>query len=754
MADTAFAPLPRLTDASGAVGKARVRRTGRAKVTGTAAYTADRDGRHSDDEFPGLLHAVAVPAAVARGTVTGIDTSAAAAMAGVRHVLTFENAPELAKMPSGGAVSPPKVEPAGGAEVFHAGQYLGAAIADSFTAARDAALAVKVTYEAKPAAIDIAAVADSQERPKSLMGSPPVMEQGDAAGALKTAPVTVDRRYATAYNHHNAIEPHATIARFGTNEVGETTLEVRDATQNLYGVRGYLADAFGLKPENVTVVCRVVGGAFGGKGVMWPHVLLACKCAKLAGAPVELVVTRRQLYGGTGHRSPTIQRVALGAERDGTLTAILHEGLTTTSTQNEYADAVTMATRTLYAAPNRRLAQRQGRLDTQLPTFMRAPAETPGMFPLECAMDELAEKLEIDPIELRVRNEPETDPTEDKPFSDRRFVECLRAGADRFGWADRPLEPRQTRDGRWLIGTGVAAATYPAFGFPTEVRVKLKADGTVTVRCATHELGTGTATVQSQLAAELLGIPAGRVTFELGSTEFPKGGVSGGSATTLSVGAAIRDAVEKLKGAMLKHADGPLAGRKPGDLRFLAGKLVPADSREGPAIEDLVEASGKPSVSAGGKYAPGDSEFSKHSFGAQFVEVAVDEEFGLVRVRRMLGCFACGTILNRRTARSQFLGGMIMGLGSGLLEKTTFDRNLARFTNDNLAEYHVPVNADVPDVDVMWLPHADFNASPVGAKGIGEIGITGVNAALANAVWHATGKRHRSIPITPEAVMA
>ena len=756
MADTAFAPLPRLSDASGAVGRARVRRTGRAKVTGTAAYTADRDGRHGPDDLLGLLHAVAVPATVARGTVTEIDTSAAAAMAGVRHVLTFENASELTKMPSGGAVSPPKVEPAGGAEVFHAGQYLGAAIADSFTAARDAALAVEITYDSKPAAIDIAAVEDSRERPKSLMGSPPVTEQGDAAGALKSAPVTVDRRYATAYNHHNAIEPHATVARFGTNEAGEATLEVRDATQNLYGVRGYLADAFGLKPENVTVVCRVVGGAFGGKGVMWPHVLLACKCAKLAGAPVKLVVTRRQLYGGTGHRSPTVQRVALGAEKDGTLAAILHEGLTTTSTQNEYVDAVTMATRTLYAAPNRRLAQRQGRLDTQLPTFMRAPAETPGMFPLECAMDELAEELELDPIELRLRNEPDRDPTENKPYSDRRFVQCLRAGADRFGWADRPLKPRQTRERRWLIGTGVAAATYPAFGFPTEVKVTLHADGTVKVLCATHELGTGTATVQSQLTAELLSVPAGRVRFELGSTEFPKGGLSGGSATTLSVGSAIRDAVEKLKGALLAHAaaDERLKGAKPGDLRFLAGKLVPPDSRNGPRLEDLIEASGKPSVSAGGKYAPGDTEYSKHSFGAQFVEVAVDEEFGLVRVRRMLGCFACGTILNRKTARSQFLGGMIMGLGSGLLEKTTFDRNLARFTNDNLAEYHVPVNADVPDVDVMWLPHADFNASPVGAKGIGEIGITGVNAALANAVWHATGRRHRSIPITPEAVMA
>ena len=276
------------------------------------------------------------------------------------------------------------------------------------------------------------------------------------------------------------------------------------------------------------------------------------------------------------------------------------------------------------------------------------------------------------------------------------------------------------------------------------------------VTCATHELGTGTATVQAQLAAELLGVPAGRVTFALGSTEYPKGGVSGGSATTLSVGGAVRDAVETLKGALLKHAagDAAIAGKAPADLTFSDGRLVAKDTGDGPSVEDLIEASGKKSLFAKGKYAPGESDYSKHSFGAQFVEVGVDEAFGLVRVRRMLGCFACGTILNRKLGRSQFLGGMVMGLGSGLLEKTTYDSRLARFTNDNLAEYHVPVNADVPDIDVMWVDAPDFNASPVGAKGIGEIGITGVNAALANAVWHATGKRHRTCPITPEAVTA
>ena len=767
MADTAFAPLPRLADGSGAVGKARVRRTGRAKVTGTAPFTAEWDGEHGRRFFAGsaaktaglagLLHAVAVPAAIAKGKVTAIDASAALAMPGVRHVLTPENSPEVT-VPSGPqGLSFQSVDPAGGYEVRHAGQYVAAVIADTFTAARDGALAVRVSYESDgDAVIDVRAVKDSTQRPKSLQGSPPVMESGDAAGALKDAAVSVDLDFETPFNHHNMLEPHATVAAFGKAEDGAETLTVFETTQNLYGTRTELAKAFGLDPEDVTVVCEFVGGAFGSKGAMWPQALLACKCAKLAGRPVKIAVTRRQLYGGTGHRSPTLQRVALGAEEDGTLTSIIHEGLTTTSRRDDYSDAVTMATRTLYAAPNRRLAQTEGRLDTQLPTFMRAPAETPGMFPLECAMDELAAKLSIDPIELRVKNEPKDDPTENKPYSGRLFVECLRAGAAKFGWSDRPLKPRETRDGRWLVGTGVAAATYPAFGFPTEVKLTANADGTFLVKCATHELGTGTATTQGQLAADLLGVPAGRVTFRLGTTEYPKGGVSGGSATALSVGSATRDAVETLKGALLAHAasDAAVAGVPVAELRLVGGKLVPPDSKDGPAVEDLIEKSGKSSLTAKGKYAPGESGYAKHSFGAQFAEVGVDEEFGLVRVRRMLGCFACGTILNRRLGRSQFLGGMVMGLGSGLLEKTTFDARLARFTNDNLAEYHVPVNADVPDIDVMWLPDPDFNASPIGAKGIGEIGITGVNAALANAVWHATGKRHRAIPITPEAVMA
>ena len=758
MADTAFAPLPRLSDARGSVGKPRTRRTGRAKVTGTAPFTAEWDGLHgTPGELAGLLHVFPVTAPIAKGTVTNIDAAAARAMPGVVEVLTPENSPNYTVPEGGPGLGYQTADPAGQREVVHAGQYVAAVVADSFTNARDAALAVRVSYESDgDATVDIDDLRGTTNRPKSLMGKPPEEEWGDPQNTLGEAAVTVDAEYVTPFNHHNMLEPHATIAAFGINDAGEETLTVWETTQFLSGTRGALAGAFGLKPENVTVICEVLGGAFGGKGGLWPQCLLACKAAKRAGRPVKINVTRRQLYGGTGHRSPTVQRVALGADEDGTLTSIVHEGLTTTSRRDSYTDAVTMATRTMYAAPNIRLAQTEGRLDTQLPTFMRAPAETPGMLPLECQMDELAERLEMDPIALRIENEPAEDPTEKKPYSGRHLVRCLEAGAERFGWADRPLEPRRTRDGRWLVGTGVASANYPVFGFPTEVSLTAAADGTILARSATHEIGTGTATVMAQLLADLLGVPAGRARFDLGTTEYAKAGVTGGSATALSVGSAIRDAVEKLKGALLAFAagDAAVAGIPPEKLRFVGGRLVGSDSEDGPALEDLLDAGGRKELSVKGKYAPGASETSNHSFGAQFVEVGVDEEFGLVRVRRMLGCFACGTILNRKLARSQFLGGMIMGIGSALLEKTTTDTRLARFTNDNLAEYHVPVNADVPHIEVMWVDEPDFDASPIGAKGVGEIGITGVNAAIANAVWHATGKRHRTIPITPEAVLA
>ena len=743
MADTAFEPFP----IQGPIGKSLVRQTGRAKVTGAAKYSA---------EWPidGVLYAVPICSTIAKGRVLRIETAAAEQMPGVRLVMTPANAVKVrpAKVFGGTDMSSNNAQsiiPATTLEVSHGGQYLGAVVADTFEAARDAALMVKISYRETIFNTDMNA-AKSDERPSSLMGKPPVSEVGDAEAALRDADVSVDLEFDTAPNHHNPIEPHATIALWES----DTKLAVYDATQAVAMLGQTLATMFDLNTENVRVISQYVGGAFGSKGGMWPHTVLAVMCAKAAGAPVKLVVSREQMYGGTGFRTPIRQRVALGSTAAGKITSIIHEGTATISKNDEYVEAFTMATRMMYASDARRLAQKQVRLDTQLPTFMRAPAETPGMFALEAAVDELAEKLGIDPIELRLKNEAAKDPMEDKPFSGRHLVECLTSGAKAFGWNKRDLKPRATRDGRWLVGMGVAAATYPYFVFPATARVTIFANGTVLVASCTQEIGTGTATAQSQLAADLLGLPAERVRMDYGDTTLPQAGVSGGSSTTASVGGAVRKAIDDLKTQLRDLSKNVhLRGVDPANLTFYDGRLVNIQG-EGMRIEEILRVGLKEKISAEGTMGMSMSKYSCHSFGAQFVEVGVDEEFGIVRLRRMLGCFACGTLLNARTARSQFLGGMVMGIGHAMMEKTIYDHRLGDITNDNIAEYHVPVNADVPSIDVMWIDAPDWNASPIGAKGIGEIGITGVAAAVANAVWHATGRRQRSLPITAESVMA
>ena len=742
------------------VGESRVRTSGRAKVVGGATFSAEWP-------VPNLLHVVAVPSTIARGKVTLLDTSAAEAMDGVRLVLTPDNAPKVNSVPNfggadaGGSNRAESTIPIHEQEVHFAGQYLAAVIAETFEAARDAALAVRIEYERTAHTTDFAE-AEPSERPSQLMGAPPVMESGSPESSLADAERTYDKRFHTAMNHHNPIEPHAAIAVWNDDAADdEPTLTLYDTVQSIPMEAMTAARMFGLKPSQVRAVNKYIGGAFGAKGGMWPHAVLAIMASKATGQPVCCAATRRQMYGGTGHRTPTSQRIALGADADGQLHTIIHEGHAATAKKEKkspYSEAFTMATRMMYAGQNRRVAQKQSRTDTQQPTFMRAPAETPGLYALEAAVNEFAHDLGIDPVQFRIKNDPDRDPLEDKPFSNRQLVGCLRAGAAKFGWSDRPAQPRATRDGDWLIGTGVAAATYPAFHFPTKARVVLQADGRVRIECATHEMGTGTRTVQEQLAADLLGISPSRVTLELGDSTLPPGGVSGGSATTSSVGGAIRLAVESLREELqgIAPKGTPIANAKLDSLSFSQGRL--AVDGEGVPFEDLLSAAMRNEVAATGAFSPKNASpekggYSSHSFGATFVEVGVDEPLGLVRVRRMLGCYACGTILNRRTARSQFLGGMVMGIGHALMEETKWDHRFGRVTNDNLAEYHVPVNADVPDLDVMWINDPDFNASPIGAKGIGEIGITGVAAAITEAVWHATGKRHYQTPILPSAVV-
>ncbi len=735
----------------GTVGKSLVRVSGREKVTGTATFTA---------EWPieGLLHCVAVPSDIAHGTVKAIDTSVAEGMPGVQVVMTPRNAPEFKRVKSGSETNfatsvASSLFPACEQEVFHAGQYVAAVVAETFESARDAAMLVDVQYDAKQHLTNIDK-ASADERPETLMGAPPLIEIGDAVGALANCSVKVDHEYPLMGNHHNPIEPHAAIAHW-TTQNNKPFLTVYETSQSLPIGKISYATVFGLDPKQVRVICKYVGGAFGSKGLMWPHALLACFAAKMTDSPVKVVVTRRQMYGGTGHRTPIRQRVAIGSDENGKIQSIIHSGVASTAIQDTYSEAFTIATRMMLNTPNLRLDQHQCRLHTQMPTFMRAPAETPGMFALESAIDELAVALDQDPIELRRLNEPPKDIYKDKPFSSRLLMECFDRGAAKFGWSDRKSQPREERDGHWWIGRGVASATYPYFTFPTKVDLTWNANGTLVLKCCTHEIGTGVRTAISQLLADMVGIPVSRVSMEIGDTALPPGGVTGGSATTASVGGAVRFALEKLKERLIEiaPADTMLSKAKSEDVLFRDGKLT--TGTDSVAVEDLFSAARKDSLTFTGDFkGVKDSPTSNHSFGATFVEVAVDEELGLVRVRRMLGSYACGTILNARTGRSQFIGGLIFGVGHALQEATHWDHRLGRITNDNLAEYHIPVNADIPDIDVIWIDTPDFAASPIGGKGIGEIGITGVAAAIANAIYNATGKRIRSLPITPQEVMA
>lgn len=743
MAQTGFTPLTY----DDTVGQPLERRGGRAKVTGTAPYSAEW-------KVDGLLYAMPVLSTIARGKVVSIDSSIAESMPGVKMILTPENVPRVKKVrPAGesnfGTSLASSLIPAAERDVYFVGQYMAAVIADSFEAARDAAMAVKLEYEVSEHQTDVFQ-SPADERPKDLQGEPPTFTMGDPDGALKKAAVQVDLEFKLAANHHNPIEPHATIADWKEKD-GKPFLRVYDASQSISLSQMTLVQMFELKPEQVQVICKLVGGAFGCKGLMWPHSILAVMCSKVMQAPVKIAISREMMYGGTGHRTPMFQRVAIGADSDGKIESLIHSGFASTSRKDVYAEAFTMPSRSMYATANLKLDQTQCRVDSQLPTFMRAPPETPGMFALEVAMDVMADKLKLDPIEFRKRNEPSIEPHSKKPYSGRHLVECMELGAKQFGWANRNNSPRSTRDGHWLVGMGMAPATFPALGFPTAARVTLRSDGTAHIDCCSHELGTGTETVQCQLLSSLLGIPVKNVTMELGDSTLPPGGISGGSSTTFSLGGAVRKAVDALKSNLVKLAstNADFKSLKVDDVRFTEGKLVGPSASI--SIVDLLKQAKKDSLAEVGSFQPGkDSKTANHSYGAHFVEVGVDEDFGIVRMRRMLACYACGTIMNAKTARSQFMGAMIMGVGHALMEETKWDHHLGRITNNNLAEYHVPVQADIPKIDVMWITDPDFNASPIGGKGIGEIGITGVAAAISNAIYNATGRRLYDLPMTPE----
>ncbi|MFG2502151.1 xanthine dehydrogenase family protein molybdopterin-binding subunit [Streptomyces sp. NPDC048441] len=692
-----------MPDTVSALGAPAERREGPDKVTGAARYAAE----HTPE---GCAYAVPVPATVARGDVTAVDDAAALAVPGVVSVLTHLNAPHLAE-PDDATLAVLQ-----NARVPHRGWYVALVVADSLEAAREGAAAVRISYAEEPHDVTLRADHPDAYVPEDSDGTSGEHTRGDADGAFDSSPVRVDAAYRVSPLHNHPMEPHAATAQWQDGR-----LTVHDSSQGASIVRKVLAGLFELPDDQVTVISEHVGGGFGSKGTPRPHVVLASMAARVTGRPVKLVLPRRQLAAVVGHRSPTLQRVRLGAEPDGTLTSVIHEVTAHTSRVKEFVETAAAATRVMYPSPYSRTTHHVVPLDVPSPSWMRAPGEAPGMYALESAMDELAVALDIDPVELRLRNDTRTEPDSSKPFSSRHLAECLREGARRFGWSERDPRPRSRADGPFLVGSGVAAATYPVIAATSRASAHAYPDGSFVVRINATDIGTGARTVLAQIAADALGVPLDTVRTDIGNSDLPAASLAGGSSGTGSWGWAVHEACTQL------------AGR-------LSGRQLPP------------EGVGATADTAG--TADAESDYARHSFGAHFAEVGVDTVSGEVRVRRLLGVYAAGHILNSRTARSQFIGAMIMGLGMALTEGSTMDAAFGDFAEADLAAYHVPAHADVPAIEAHWIDEDDPHLNPMGSKGIGEIGIVGTAAAIGNAVHHATGIRLRELPITPDRVLA
>ncbi|MCX4570909.1 xanthine dehydrogenase family protein molybdopterin-binding subunit [Streptomyces albogriseolus] len=699
---------PQRPAAPGLIGTAHTRVEGRDKVTGAARYGGDIP-------FAGLAHGVLVLSTVARGRIRSVGTGPVLAMPGVLTVLHHGNAPRLNSEYVGMLGVPP--DPT--AVVFqhdrvpHAGWPVALVVAETPEQARAAADALVVRYEEEPH--DVALSADRPDAYAADGHMPGTTEKGDLEAELAASAHVVDAEYTTPEEHHAMMEPHVATAWWDGGR-----LDVVDSNQGITWVADELARMFSLDASAVRVRSEHVGGGFGSKGVRAPQVAAAMAAAEL-GRPVRVSLTRRQMFSVTGYRSPTVQRVRLGAGPDGRLRALEHTSLNQTSTVYEFVEPGAGVARTMYDATAHRTENRVVRLDVPSPTWMRAPGEAPGSFALECALDELAEKCGVDPIELRLRNEPETGPVSGLPFAGRNVAACFREGARRFGWDARDPRPGVRRDGRWLVGTGTAAASFPAGTLPSTAAVTAEADGTFTVRISASDIGTGARTALTLIAADALRVPSERIHVRIGDSDFGPSGIAAGSMGTRSWGWAVAAAAEELREHLV-----------PGVALPPEGITVRSDTTQ--AIAALAAR-------------------ERHTWGAQFAEVAVDVTTGEVRVRRMLGVFAAGRIVNPLTARNQLVGGMTWGISMALHEEAVRDPASGALYGADLAGYHVATHADVPlEVEALWVDDHDPD-DPVGIKGIGEVGIVGAAAAVANAVWHATGVRHRGLPIRPDRVL-
>ncbi|GIG91102.1 xanthine dehydrogenase family protein molybdopterin-binding subunit [Plantactinospora endophytica] len=683
-----------------AIGREQPRLEGRAKVTGTARYAVE----HPAD---GVAYGWAVQASVAKGRIVRIDTGDAEREPGVLAVLTHENSPRLhpAESPELLLLQQPRVR--------YRGEIVALVVAESLESAREAARLLRIDYDTEPHSSVLTEHHPSLYKPDHVNPSFPTdTSVGDFDSGYAAAEVRLDQTYRTPAYHNNPMEPHAATASWTDGR-----LLVHDSSQGTTDVQVVLGRLFELPAEAVRAIAEHVGGGFGSKGTTRCTPVLAAMAARQVGRPVRLALTRQQLFGPIGYRTPIIQRIRLGADADGRLAAICHDAISQSSTIEEFAEQTAVLTRALYAAPHRRTTHRLARLDVPTPSWMRAPGECPGSFALESAMDELAVACGVDPVELRLRNDTEVDPEEGVPFSSRKLAACLRDGARRFGWADRDPAPGARRRGRWLIGTGMAGAIYPARIPGASAEAAAGPDGTYQVRINATDIGTGARTALWQIATDALGVPGDRVAVSIGDSDLPPALVAGGSTGTAGWGLAVHRACQELR----RQLDDRYAGTAPPD-----GLAVRLDTTD--------EAAALPRL-------------ARYAFGAHFVEARVDVDSGEIRIPRMLGVFATGRVVNPSTARSQLIGGMTMGISMALHEEGLLDHRFGDWVNRDLATYHVTACADVERIEAYWVPEEDDEGNPLGTKGLGEIGIVGSAAAVANAVYHATGLRFRTLPI-------
>ena len=732
------------------IGQPLTRRDGVLKVKGEARYAAD-------NHPPGMLHAVLAVSSIARGHVKFLDVEAAKRHPGVVEVMTSANRPPLAEDPD--AKTNPfmfRMELLQNDNVRYANQPIAVVIAETLEAATEGAALLSPQYEVLPARVGL----DGGERfvpPAVGIGNPAAIERGDVEAGLACASKRIEATYQTPAQYHNAMEPHAIVAVWDGD-----TLSIDTPSQGLAMAQGRIAGLFGISPEKIHIRSPFLGGGFGSKGLVSGPQALGILAAKMVGRPVKLVLRREHMYGPVGHRSASRQKLRIGVDGDGLLTAIDHHAKIATSTFDDFYEPAADASHTLYASPAIATSHEAVRIDTGTPLFMRAPGEATGSIALESAIDETAWACGMDPLAFRLKNYAEVEPISGKPFSSKALRECYAQGAARFGWAKRPLAPRQTRDDAGLlVGWGVGTATFPALMFQAEARAVVRSDGAGVMEIGAHDMGQGAWTALAQIAADGLGLDLEQVEFKAGTSDLPDAGIAGGSAHTATAGMAIHNAgaavIAKLADLATGDERSPLFGAGNAGVVARDGRLFRRDDEtRSESYADIIGRAGLAQVEARGKGASdpaAQANYAMHAHGAVFAEVKVDPDLGQIRVTRLVGAFAAGRIINPHLVRSQIYGGMIWGMSFALHEEALVDRRSGRIINANLAEYHVPVNADVPSMEALMIEEHDPHVNALGIKGVGEIGVTGSAGAVANAVWHATGIRVRRFPIRIEELV-